>query len=233
MFSARMGSSSSFRVGALRAAGALCLAGLLDACLGVAGTAHDYDGDEFLCDGGSSVCLSLLHPACSVILLEGGSIPPEAEQELVLVTDHDRRTVRGPGDLRGCVSIESPADALKYLRFFSASATVHLFDEQLLEVFRGRRPAYLYGPSGNCFICLPPGRWKALGLVEPKLEEVEGGYVVVRYAVRPATDNPNAINLFRVTHRVSHDGAVELLAEKEVPGLEKRERYGLAFPRYL
>lgn len=194
--------------------------------------AEDSDRQLFCLDSGS-LCLAALRQECSLVLVEGESIPPQAEQRVVLVSDGVRRTVRGPEDLTGCVSIDHPEHALEYLRFFSSWATAHLFDQQLLEVSRGDRPAYLHGPEGTCFICLPPARWEALSLAPPRVEATRDGFLVTRYAVRPAPEDANASDLYRVVQFVGRDGAVKILSQDPVPGLDPGERYGLAFPRYL
>ena len=152
---------------------------------------------------------------------------------MIVATPDDSRVVKGPDDLVGCISIRSSAEALEYLRFFSSSATVHLFADQMLEVFPGDRPAYIYGPKGTCYICLPPRRWRALHLSSPHVTETETGYLVTRYVVRPSPEDFNASDLYRVTQRVGHDGVVELVSETHVDNLTPRERYGLAFPGYL
>lgn len=46
--------------------------------------------------------------------------------------------------------------------------------------------AYIQGPDGTCFICLAPARWKALNLAPPRVEAARDGFLVARYAVRPA-----------------------------------------------
>lgn len=180
-----------------------------------------------------SICLPVLNEDCSLVLAEGASIPSQEEDRVVLEAHGIQRTVSGPKDLLGCVSISSSMEAVEYLRFFSSWATVHLFKEQMLEVVEGRRPAYLYGPDGTCYTCLPPQRWHSLGLASPKVEQTPNGYVVTRYVVRPSPDDANASDLYRVTQRVASDGSVDLVKETPVPGLKDPERYGLAFPRYL
>lgn len=191
------------------------------------------DAHQLFCLDSASLCLTPLLPECSLLLVEGQSIPPQAEQRVHLVSDGVPRTVRGPDDLVDCVSIDRPEHALEYLRFFSSWSTIHLFSEQILEVSRGDRPAYLHGPDGTCFICLPPARWKALNLAPPRVEATRDGFLVTRYVVRPAPEDANASDLYRIVQRVGRDGGVELVSQDPVAGLDAGERYGLAFPRYL
>lgn len=191
------------------------------------------DSRRLFCLNDASPCLATLRPECPLVLVDGESIPPQREQRVRLVRDGVRRTVRGPEDLVGCVSIDHPEHALEYVRFFSSWATVHLFDEQLLEISRGGRPAYRHGPDGTCFICLPPARWEALNLAPPRVEATRDGFLVTRYVVRPAPEDANASDLYRIVQLVGRDGAVELVTQDSVPGLDPGERYGLAFPHYL
>jgi len=180
-----------------------------------------------------SPCLSVLKPSCSLTLDRGESIPPEAEDRVVLQALGVRRIVKKPEDLAGCVSLNSPQDAIEYLRFFSSWKTVHLFRDQMLEVFEGEKPAYEYGPKGTCYLCLPPNRWRALGLASPKVIVEPGGYLVTRFVVRPSPADSNVSDLYRITQRVSHNGSVSLVDEEPIPGLTRAERFGLAFPLYL
>jgi hypothetical protein len=208
---------------------------LLGACRSVARSDvhhRDSDGWRFYCDGGESLCLTVLEAECSLTLIEGESIPPQAEQRVVLISPQGSHDVVGPNDLTSCVSIATRDEAVEYLRFFSSWATVHLFEDQLLEIYRGR-PGYLHGPEGECFICLPPQRWRDLGLESPQVQETPGGYLVTRYVVRPASDDPNAIDLYQVQQQVDRDGSVTAISQTPHPGLTRPERYGLAFPAYL
>jgi len=220
-------------------AAALCTGTLLGACRstgeGLMQPLADIDGSRFFCSSSTALCLSTLEGDCSLGVKDSDptSIPPEAEQVAVLSRGSEHKVVSGPNELAGCVSVASPEDALEYLRFFSSFRTVHLFEDQLLEVFPARRPAYLFGPKGTCYTCLPPDRWRDLGLDGPRVESVDDGFLVTRYVVRPAPEDSNASDLFRVTQWVGHDGRVELLAKEEVPGLTPAERYGLSFPHYL
>lgn len=217
-------------------AGAILSAGLLSPCVGVPTSLSRTDpseGQDYLCDEGTAFCLTSLRADCSLYLQAGESIPPQAEERLVLIRPGGERFIKSPDDLVGCISIENQAQALEYLRFFSSWRTVHLFEKQLLEVFPGAKPAYLYGPQSSCRLCLPPHRWRTLGLEPAQVEQTPRGFVVTRYVVRPSPEDLNASDLYRIKQRVGHDGVVELIEQAHVPALSPRERYGLAFPRYL
>jgi hypothetical protein len=213
----------------------LWLVVLLGACRTVAKSdvpQSDYDGWRFYCDAGGSLCLTVLEEDYSLILTEGESIPPQAEQHVVLMSPQGRHDIMGPNDLASSVSIATRDDAVEYLRFFSSWATVHLFEDQVLEIYRGR-PGYLHGPKGECFICIPPQRWRDLGLESPQVGETPGGFLVTRYVVRPASDDPNAIDLYRIQQEVGKDGSVKTIFQTQHRGLTRPERYGLSFPAYL
>jgi hypothetical protein len=194
------------------------------------GTAPDWNGDHFLCGprDARSVCLSIVREECAVRFVEGESIPAEAEETIVVRRSSGAGiTVRGPADLAGCVRIANAADALEYLRLFSSRSTVHLFEPRRLEVFQG--------PSGcpACWsTCLPPRDWRKLRLAEPRvIPRPDGTFEVTRTVMKPIPQDwlPT---LYRVTERVTRDGAVEILTEEAIPAAME-DLAGLSFPMYL
>jgi hypothetical protein len=196
---------------------------------GPGGTTPDRNGDRFLCGprNARSVCLPVVREGCAVRFVEGESIPPEAEERIVVRRPSGGEVrVGGPADLAGCVHIASAADALEYLRLFSSFATVHLFESQRLEVFQG--------PSGPAcqFTCLPPRVWRKLRLVEPQVTpSSDGSFKVTRTVMKPEPQlwMPT---LYRLTERVAQDGAVEILAEERISATPE-DLAGLTFPMYL
>lgn len=197
---------------------------------GPGGKTPDWNGDRFLCGSreARSVCLSSVRAGCAIRFVEGESIPAEAEEKIVVrFSFGEEETVRGPADLAGCVRIASAADALEYLRLFSSLSTVHLFEPQRLEVFRG--------PSGSpaCrSACLPPRVWRKLGLAEPRVTPLnDGGFEVTRIVIKPEPQ-PWMPTLYRVSERVARDGAVEILSEEAIPST-REDLAGLSFPMYL
>jgi len=194
------------------------------------GTAPDWNGGRFLCGSreARSVCLSSVRTGCALRFVEGESIPAEAEEKIVVrFSFGEEETVRGPADLAGCVRIASAAEALKYLRLFSSLSTVHLFEPQRLEVFRG--------PSGGpaCrSTCLPSRVWRKLGLAEPRVTSLDGGgFEVTRIVIKPEPQ-PWMPTLYRINERVARDGAVEILSEEAIPSAVE-DLAGLSFPMYL
>jgi hypothetical protein len=134
--------------------------------------------------------------------------------------------VKAPSDLVGCVRIETAADALEYLRLFSSSSTVHLFEPQRLEVFPGSS-----GP-GCRFTCLHPRIWRKLGLAEASAVLLEDGSFEVRRIVMKPEPQAWMPTLYRVVERVTRDGAVRVVSEEPVPA-RPEDLKELAFPIYL
>lgn len=216
------------------------LSGIL-ACAGFPATVepvafHDDSGVRFRCQdpAQSRVCLDVLQPSCALEVVserrkvgEHGteiSLPPESDDRLEVSCDGRTWIVRSAMDLIGYVDIQSPADAVEYLRFFSSMSTVHLFNSQAMEIY--------VGGVGECFSsCLSEDRWRALGLEPTAVEVTSQGYLVSRNLVRPIPSDTD-VTAFRVTERVSPDGSIEVLAEEEIPiGLLDKAR--LTFPGYL
>jgi len=189
--------------------------------------AHDPEGVRFLCGGATppTVCLSILRSECTLSLVSGASIPAEADDKVVIKSDRHEAQVTGPLELRGCVVIEAPRDALDYLSFFSSYRTVHLFRDQELEV-------HLVDKRIGCVgVCLDRVRWKKLRLAEPSAKAVGQNYEVTRYVFRPVPQ-PWRVSIFRVTDEVTPDGGVRRLKETQVETTGD-DLMGLAFPMYL
>lgn len=169
----------------------------------------------------------MVHEGCIVRFVEGQSIPAEAEEQIVVRRSYGEEIrVLGPGDLVGCIRIASSAEALEYLRLFSSSATVHLFEPQLLEVFQG--------PSGPaCWMtCLPARIWRKLGLSGPEIKSRDdGSFEVTRIVMKPEPQlwQPT---LYRIVERVERNGEVETLSEKAIAAAPE-DLAGLSFPMYL
>lgn len=194
----------------------------------------DLEGARYFCGKPlqGRICVTFLVDACGLQFVEGKSLPSQAEDRVVLrSSEGHQRDVRHPDDMKGCVRLADEEQALEYLRFFSSPLTVYLFDYARIEVGRGS-PGYLYGPEGDCGICLPPRRWQELGLSEPRIHMDSNGFLITRYIVKRASDNAMASNLYRIREKVHRDGIVDIVEEMEIP-LTPAERYGLGFPSYL
>src|SRR6185369_4929819 len=116
-------------------------------------------GERFMCSGlpTKKLCLPTLLSGCRLTLKPGPGIPSEPKERVLLHMGNDTHLVDGPNELKGCVSISTQAQALEYLRFFSSLRTVHLFRDEVLEI---------YPSSGKrCYlVCLPKNRWASLKL---------------------------------------------------------------------
>ncbi len=189
----------------------------------------DPDGKRFLCGpyDARSVCLSVpFREGCALRFVEGESIPPEAEEKIVVRRPSgEEAQVHGPADVAGCVRVGSAAEALEYLRLFSSFKTVHLVEPQRLEVFPG--------PSESCLLtCLRPRIWRKLGLTEARVTPREdGSFEVARIIMKPEPHDWMP-TLYRAVELVKPDGAVEILSETKIPSAPE-DLAGLTFPMYL
>ena len=197
---------------------------------GPGGAPPERNGDRFLCGPreARSLCLAVpVREGCAIRFVEGGSIPAEAEERIVVQRPSGGEPrVQGPADLAGCVHITSAAGALEYLRLFSSRSTVHLFNPQRLEVFPGAA-----GPS--CWTsCLKPRVWRKLGLSEPRVTpRDDGSFEVARVVMKPEPHDWMP-TLYRAVELVKPDGAVEILSETPVKAAPE-DLAGLTFPMYL
>jgi hypothetical protein len=185
----------------------------------------DVLGKRYRCDdiGSADVCLDILSDSCSLVIARGRGIPAEPGSRLVLVEGETARIAKGPNHLVGCVEISTPAEALDYLRFFSSYETVHLFEDQRLEVFE---------TDEECFaVCLPTERWQQLGLSEARVEVTEGGFEVTRLLIKP-TSCQSRVEVFRVVESVGWDGRVKEISSDPVP-VSDEDRLRLSFPHFL
>jgi len=189
----------------------------------------DANGHRFLCgpQEARQLCLPVVRGGCAVHFLQGESIPPEAGEKVVRFGEAGEEVrVQGPSGLTGCVRIETAADALEYLRFFSSLSTVHLFEPQRLEVFPGRS-----GPDCR-FTCLAPRIWRRLGLTEAAVTVLKEGSFEVRRTVMKPEPQLWRPTLYRVVERVTRDGAVRTVSEEPVPA-RLEDLKDLSFPMYL
>ncbi|MFW6012267.1 MAG: hypothetical protein ACOC92_00985 [bacterium] len=181
------------------------------------------------------MCLSVLRSGCTLAITEeaethGDSVelnlPPQGSEVLTLSCPDESRRVTSIHDLAGHVRIDTPADALEYLRFFSSMMTVHLFEkeEKAMEIFQGE--------PGDCYSsCLPSERWSALGLKPTTVQTLAEGFRVARNVVRPVPSSVN-VSAFRVVVDVLPDGTVEQRSQQPLP-LDDLDRARLTFPGYL
>lgn len=190
--------------------------------------AEELLGGRFRCKhdpADESICLSALRPRCHLEVRRGEGLPQEPGDRLVLFRGEEPVEVAGPADLIGCVGISSPSDALEYLRFFSSMETVHLFADEILEIYES--PV-----DRRCFlVCLPGDRWEALGFRQPLVEEIADGFKVTRFVIKPVP-NYNEVTVFRMVQAVSRDGEVKGLSAEPVT-ISSEDLLYLGFPRYL
>jgi len=187
---------------------------------------QDVQGKRFLCgdSDGVRLCLPVLRNGCSLRIVPGKTIPREPGDQAILSHGEETQTITEPGQLAGCVSIQSENDALEYLRFFSSLKTVHLFKESLLEIFPAR--------GEGCFlVCLPEKRWLALGLAGPSVTKEGTGFKVTRLAIKPVPSHYE-VTVFRVTQEVTFDGHVRELSSEAVP-IPHLDLLRLGFPMYM
>ncbi len=101
----------------------------------------DYLGLRFRCGDLASdrVCLPSLQPDCKLKFIQGKMIPRKAAEHLVVECRGEVSRLWTSNDLSGCVRLASSQDALEYLRFFSSLWTIHLFEQEFLEIFPARK----------------------------------------------------------------------------------------------
>lgn len=188
--------------------------------------AEDLFGIRFRCNSPTSeaICLSSLQPECYLEVRRGEGLPQEPGDRLVLFHREKSIVVENPSAMIGCVTISSPKDALEHLRFFSSMKTVHMFRDEMLEIYES--------PGDRChLVCLPADQWKSLGLAKPLVEEIAGGFRVTRFVIKPIP-NYNEVTVFKVVQTVGHSGEVKE-ESAELVNIPSRELLYLGFPRYL
>lgn len=182
--------------------------------------ADDFEGRRFYCGSMSSgqICLRTIGAQCELGLHRTSSLPPE--ETVVLVVGGVAKTVRGPSDLVGCVSITSEADAIEYLRFFSSLWTVRWFDHKQIELFPGR----------CVYACIPARRWRSLRLPTMTVTRVGDAFLVRRLVARHGIERW-PLRVLEVVERISASGAIEEVSVKEVD-VPSDTRSRLNFPFY-
>jgi len=135
----------------------------------------------------------------------GGGFPLSAFERLFLASDGRLVRVRGPKDLVGRVRIQSPQQALQYVRLFTSPATVRAL-APAIETTSGKRwlevvpvtainSDFVYGQSdlakglkrvdgrsrNRAFGVLTEAEWRKSGLAPPSVRGIEGGFVVTRF----------------------------------------------------
>jgi hypothetical protein len=195
------------------------------------GHSFDYDGIRFRCGkfDPDSDCLRLcvLRPGCSLKFVPGVSIPPEATERVEITIDGNTHEVRSPDDLIGCVVIHTNEEALEYLRFFSSWLTSHLFRnfENRLEIFK----AHSMEQTDNG-VTLPEKDWNRLGLHEPSVKEIKGGFIIKRCIFKSKRDP--YVDLFWETVKLSRDGKLTILVEDHIRSTLEDTKH-LFFASYL
>lgn len=182
----------------------------------------DIHGLRFRCNdlGSSKICLRVLASRCKLEVQQGKSLPPEAEERVILTVAQSRSTVHSPKDLVGCVEINTEDDALEYLRFFSSLWTVHWFESSKLEIFPGR-----------CLrTCLSHRDWRAFGLKKASVTRLEDGFEVRRVVARRGAERW-PLEVLEVVERVSRAGSVEQLSAR-ILDIPPEIRGRLNFPTY-
>lgn len=181
-------------------------------------------GIRFRCgELGSGICLSVMKEGCSLTIKGSASIPRGHDEILVLRSGDIERPILGAKDLAGCIEINSESEALEYLRFFSSSWTVQLFESKKLEVFKSKNPKC---PG----ICVPPTSWDRLDLPGPLVSRNGDTFEVTRTIIKPIP-YPYDVTVFRVVERITHTGGVVEVSSApiEVPS---EIRWSLGFPGY-
>lgn len=198
-------------------------------CASSAGTTwiESLFGSRFWCENtaGDAICLSVLRSECKLEALRTVALPHEPDDQLILIREEQRYLVAGPQQMVGCVEISDPARALEYLRFFSSARTVHLFDEQILEVYHSSQD------DDRCYVvCLPTERWQALGFSDPQFKETASGIQVTRFVIKPIP-NRQEVTVYRVTHEVGRAGEVREISSEPV-SVPYWDLLRLGFPGY-
>lgn len=186
----------------------------------------DFLGRRFRCNNttGFSICLSALKPSCQLRVEHGKGLPGEPSDQLILTSENKSIAVKGPAQMKGCVTIRSSKDALEYLRFFSTLKMVDFFDEDLLEIYPARG-------KGCYFVCLPEDRWRVLGLEGPIFHEAATGIQITRLVIKPASIRHH-VTVFRLTQEVRPDGEIHEIASEPV-SIPTKDLLWLRFPAYL
>lgn len=205
----------------------LCVALALVSSLSAGNASRDPDGARFFCGARPSagLCLSALRPGCRLEFVRGASIPPEAEDHVLLQSGTQSWKVEGPAQLTGCVSIQSTETAIEYLRFFSSYRTVHMFQRQELEVIERQDGVACTGA------CISGVSWTKLRLAGPRAAGRGEKFRVTRFVIKPFP-KPWKVSLYRVVDEVSRDGGVRRLSERQVTATPD-DLGDLNFPMYL
>lgn len=179
---------------------------------------EDPDGDRFYTkcpkekkdDYNNCFTISSLLPECSIEEIGEFSTPCFPKPKfLKLINKKTKKEIiiNGPNDLKGCINIKTPEEALDYLRFFSSFNTAGFFDEVKYEVYKGNK----------CFYCLKDKIWSKFHLHEPLIVSVHSGYEITRYVVKKIKESEDdKEQLFKIIEFVSKEGEVKLIKEERI-----------------
>jgi hypothetical protein len=164
----------------------------------------------------------MIYAECSLQFIEGDTIPPQISERVVLIRGDEMRRVNGPNDLKGCANIETPEEAIEYLRFFSSENTAHLFEDEKKEIFAPK------GHRGCILVCTTNRSWNNLHLHDPVVTPKNDGFEITRFIIKPF---PKAYlpTIYKEIVLVRKDGGVDLISEEKITDDPKyTERVGFA-----
>jgi len=140
--------------------------------------------------------------------------------------------VNAPADLAGHVSIDSPAEALAYVRLFSSPGVIMCYAcPWWVEVVPARSVSrrFLLGREGplpglgggdwpsGWFGILSQADWEATRLSGPRVERTAGGFLVIRPLVQLTAESPRATAASAVRETVTSDGRIGREPGRSVP----------------
>lgn len=199
---------------------------LLFVCLGVGGASCSGEGaiaDNDLSSG--TMELEALRPGYQLVRTFPDGVvgtPKENFERLVLKVEKSGQEipVRGPKDLYRYVQIANAKAALQFVRLFTRPDSHYMFENvQRIELGSG-------GPEVQT---IPPTLAHELDLREPKVSQLENGYQIVRFLLRPETAT-EPLAILRVTETVDARGRYERSEETVRAGKEKLS--GVFYPVY-
>lgn len=187
---------------------------------------EDRAGFRYICPGNryevGCVDLSMLSPRFELRLAYHGGVPAEPNDRLMLVEGGNEREIRSLGGLAHAVCIDSPEQALEFLRFGSSYRTVHLFQDEMLEVY-----------EGTCSnVCVEDEWWDGLGAVPATVQNQVSGWAVIRTVARPRAESIWLLDICIRFEALDREGESE--GAWEVPiGVVDSDDIGLRFPFFM
>lgn len=142
-------------------------------------------------------------------------LPWEANKlRLILIRGEGRRVVCWPGDLEDHVTIQSPEDALLFVRLFSSTDTWYRFPQYgYIEIETSART------SESGLVTVPQRELESFSLPKPEAVRTEDGYRIMRSVARPTPGGDVVLEV--VDETVGTNGAyavISLWAKRLRPG---------------